>query len=123
MESFRYRATPFLYESLILRVVVDHLEDDYILPNQTLFGYFLTAIGILGIFISFVIQKSEYDPTAFALSMVSILIAIVGITLILQPPNGKSPTRTRRKKTSSIKLNGASYLVRVVRWQRIIGQA
>ena len=107
MESFRYRATPFLYESLILIVMVDCIDEDYMLLNHTLLGYFLTAIGILGIFTSFVIQKSEYDPTAFALSMISILIAIVGITLILQPPNGKSPTRTRRKKTSSIKMKRA----------------
>jgi len=103
--------------------MVDHLEDDYIMPNQTLLGYFLTTIGILGILTSFVIQKSEFDPTAFALSMVSILIAIVGITLILQPPNGRSPTRTRRKKTPSIKLKRASYSVRPVQWRWVVGQA
>ena len=36
------------------------------------------AIGrVLGIVISFVIEKSDVDPTSFALSMVSIFIAIV----------------------------------------------
>jgi DMSO reductase anchor subunit len=114
MESFRYRATFLFYESPILIVLVDRLEDDDILQNQTLAGYFLTTIGMLGIFTSFVIQRSEFDPTAFALSMVAIFIAIVGITLILQPLNEKSQTRTRRKRTSSSKFKRVSYLVRAI---------
>jgi hypothetical protein len=42
---------------------------------QTTIGSAVTVTGVLGIFISFVIQKSEFDPTAFALSIVSIFIA------------------------------------------------
>jgi hypothetical protein len=67
------------------------------LPNQALAEYSLTGIRILGIFISFVIQQSEFDPTSLALSIASIFIAIVGIALILQPPKGK-PTQIRTRK-------------------------
>jgi len=54
--------------------------------TPTSIGSIITVGGVLGIFISFIIQRSEFDPTAFALSIVSIFIAIVGIALILQPP-------------------------------------
>ena len=114
MESFRYRATFLFYQSPIFIVLVDRLEDDDILLNKTSAGYFLTTIGVLGIFTSFVIQKSEFDPTALALAIAAIFVAIMGITLILQPPNGKRPTKTRRKQTSSNKFKRASYLVRAI---------
>jgi hypothetical protein len=57
----------------------------------------MTVAGVLGIFVSFVIEKSEFDPTAFALSMVSIFIAVIGIALILQPP-AKQVTHKRTRK-------------------------
>lgn len=53
---------------------------------QTTIGSAVTVAGVLGIFISFAIEKSEFDPIAFALSLVSIFIAVIGIAIILQSP-------------------------------------
>ena len=64
---------------------------------QTSIGSIITVGGVLGIFISFIIQRSEFDPTAFALSIVSIFIAIVGIALILQPPIKQDTTKNNDK--------------------------
>jgi multisubunit Na+/H+ antiporter MnhG subunit len=69
---------------------------------ETTIGSIGTVAGVLGIFISFIIQKSEFDPTAFALSMVSIFIAIVGIALILQP-HAKQGTHDRKRKSTRTK--------------------
>jgi hypothetical protein len=69
---------------------------------QATIGSVATVAGVLGIFISFVIQKSEFDPTAFALSMVSIFIAIVGIALILRP-HAKQGTHDRKRKSTRTK--------------------
>jgi hypothetical protein len=63
---------------------------------QIAIGSVATVAGVVGIFISFLIEKSEFDPTAFALSMVSIFIAVVGIALILQQP-AKPQEKQRRK--------------------------
>ena len=64
---------------------------------QNTIGSVATVGGMIGIFVSFVIGKSELDPTAFALSMISIFIAIVGIALILQQPSKARQTHKRRK--------------------------
>jgi len=70
---------------------------------QNTIGTIATAAGIIGIFVSFLIERSEFDPTAFALSMVSIFIAIVGIALILQqPPKPHHRPKQQRSRTASI---------------------
>ena len=69
---------------------------------HTRVGFIIAVTGVLGIFISFVIQKSEFDPIAFALSMVSIFIAIVGIALILQPPVNQNIPKKHENKNHSI---------------------
>jgi len=69
---------------------------------QNAIGTIATAAGIIGIFVSFLIEKSEFDPTAFALSMVSIFIAIVGIALILQqPPKAHHRHKQQRSRAAS----------------------
>jgi hypothetical protein len=62
---------------------------------QWVSGYILATVGIIGIFASFVIQKSEFDPTSFSLSIMSIFIAIAGIALILQPADDGEHPRKR----------------------------
>jgi hypothetical protein len=57
---------------------------------QTAAGIILTAIGLVGIFISFAIQKSDVDPTALTVAFASISISIVGISLIIGDPNKTS---------------------------------
>jgi 1,4-dihydroxy-2-naphthoate octaprenyltransferase len=59
-------------------------------------GYILATLGIVGMFASFVIQQSEFDPTSFSLSVMSIFIAITGIALILQPADDEQHPRKRR---------------------------
>ena len=54
---------------------------------QTVSGIVLTAIGLVGIFISFAIQKSDVDPTALTVAFASISVSIVGISLIIGDPN------------------------------------
>jgi len=61
-------------------------------------GSIATVAGVMGIFISFLIEKSEFDPTAFALSMVSIFIAIVGIAVVLQQPSKHQKSQKRKTK-------------------------
>lgn len=39
------------------------------MQTQTTVGYALTAIGVAGVFVSFAIQQSDIDPTAFSLAM------------------------------------------------------
>jgi uncharacterized membrane protein YbaN (DUF454 family) len=48
-------------------------------------GYLLSGLGILGVVISLVIQQSDYDPISLAIGAVSIIVAIVGISLVLKP--------------------------------------
>ena len=61
---------------------------------QTVAGIVLTAIGLVGIFISFAIQKSDVDPTALTVAFASISVSIVGISLIIGDPNPrKTPTK------------------------------
>ncbi|MGD0688464.1 MAG: hypothetical protein ABSA50_01720 [Candidatus Bathyarchaeia archaeon] len=51
-------------------------------------AYVLTAVGILGIVISLVIEQSDYDPVAFGIATISILIAIAGLALAFKVPAG-----------------------------------
>jgi uncharacterized BrkB/YihY/UPF0761 family membrane protein len=58
-------------------------------------GYFLIAFGLLGIIVSLVTEQSDYDPIAFGIATVSILLAIIGIALIFRsPPNDKQAIPT-----------------------------
>ena len=70
---------------------------------QWVSGYILATVGIVGIFASFVIQQSEFDPTAFSLSIMSIFIAIAGIALILRPAEDEQhPHKRRHTKPSRV---------------------
>ena len=56
-------------------------------------GYLLTAVGIAGIIIALMTEQSDYDPVAFGIATIAILIAIVGIALVFKlPPNQKAAT-------------------------------
>jgi len=61
-------------------------------------GIVITTVGIIGVFVSFVIQKSELDPTALGVAIASIFLATIGIGWILG-----SPTETVHKKTSKVR--------------------
>jgi hypothetical protein len=56
--------------------------------NVSTLAYVLTAVGILGIIISLVTEQSDYDPVAFGIATVSILIAIAGLALAFRVPAG-----------------------------------
>jgi len=60
---------------------------------QTTTGIVLTAIGLVGIFISFSIQKSDVDPTALTVAFASISTSIVGISLIIGDPTPKAANK------------------------------
>lgn len=56
-------------------------------------GYALTVAGLIGILVSFAIQKSEFDPTAFGVAIAAIFLAIVGIAMALErDPDSAQPT-------------------------------
>ena len=57
---------------------------------QTVAGVILTTIGLVGVFISFSIQKSDVDPTALTVAFASISVSIVGISLIIGDPTPKA---------------------------------
>jgi len=60
--------------------------------RQTLAGIILTVVGLVGILVSFSIQKSDVDPTALTVAFASISVSIVGISLIIGDPTpGKAP--------------------------------
>ncbi|HKM76788.1 MAG TPA: hypothetical protein VJZ32_10245 [Candidatus Bathyarchaeia archaeon] len=61
-------------------------------------GMVMTAVGLIGVFVSFVIQKSELDPTALGVAISSIFLATIGIGWMLG-----SPSETEHKKTSKIR--------------------
>jgi len=67
-------------------------------PEMQKPGMAITAAGLIGVFVSFVIQKGELDPTALGLSIASIFLATIGIGWMLG-----SPTETEPKKTSKIR--------------------
>jgi hypothetical protein len=62
---------------------------------ETAAGIALTVIGLVGIVVSWVIQKSDVDPTALAVAFVSIAVSIVGISLIIG--DTKQPKDTSRQ--------------------------
>ncbi len=68
---------------------------------QTAIGTALTAVGLVGILISFQVQKSDVDPTALMIAFVSISVSIIGISLIIENP--ASPTN--QSSESNHKLN------------------
>jgi len=60
-------------------------------PNlQTTVGIVLTVIGLVGMLVSFSIQKSDVDPTALTVAFASISVSIVGISLIIGDPTAKA---------------------------------
>ena len=61
--------------------------------NVSTLAYVLTAVGILGIIISLVTEQSDYDPVAFGIATVSILVAVVGISLAFRVPDDKEQKR------------------------------
>jgi hypothetical protein len=56
-------------------------------------AYVLTAVGILGIIISLVIEQSDYDTVAFGIATISMLIAIAGLALAFKLPAGTDQPR------------------------------
>jgi hypothetical protein len=61
---------------------------------MTIAAYLLTALGIAGIIVSFVTAQSDYDPVAFGIATVSILVAIIGISLAFRLPHEDERTGT-----------------------------
>lgn len=69
---------------------------------QAAVGILLTAVGLIGIFISFSVQKSDIDPTAMMIAFVSISVSIVGISLIIEnPASPKKGTSESKSKLNS----------------------
>jgi hypothetical protein len=56
------------------------------LKLQAAVGAVLTVVGLVGIFISFSVQKSDVDPTALMIAFVSISVSIIGISLMIERP-------------------------------------
>jgi len=57
-------------------------------------AYLLTAIGIVGIIISLMIEQSDYDPVSFGIATVSIIVAIIGLSMAFRVPPEDGQTRT-----------------------------
>lgn len=57
-------------------------------------AYLLTVLGITGNVISLVTEQSDYDPVAFGIATVSILVAIIGISLAFRLPHEDEQART-----------------------------
>lgn len=56
------------------------------LRKERTVGYVLTGAGLVGVLISFIIQTSDFDPTAFGIAIFAVIVAIVGISLVLESP-------------------------------------
>lgn len=54
-------------------------------------AYILTSVGIMGVIISLVTMQSDYDTVAFGIATVSILVAIVGISLVFKSQSYEQP--------------------------------
>ena len=54
---------------------------------ETIVGIVLTVIGLIAIFVSWTIQKSDVDPKALTVAFLGIAVSIVGISLIIGDPN------------------------------------
>jgi len=64
-------------------------------------GAIMAGVGLIGVFVSFVIQKGEFDPTALGLSIGSIFLAIMGIAWMLGSPSEgarKKPLKSRHRR-------------------------
>ncbi len=57
-------------------------------------AYVLTALGLGGIIVSLVTEQSDYDPVAFGIATVSILVAIIGLSLAFKMPQEDGQTKT-----------------------------
>lgn len=67
------------------------------LKLQTAVGAILTAVGLVGVFVSFSVQKSDVDPTALMIAFVSIAVSIIGISLII----GENPASPKAVSSES----------------------
>jgi hypothetical protein len=67
------------------------------LKLQTAVGAILTGIGLVGVFVSFSVQKSDVDPTALVIAFVSIAVSIIGISLII----GENPASPKAVSSES----------------------
>jgi hypothetical protein len=57
-----------------------------------LLAYVLTVLGVSGIFYALLTETSDYDAVAFGIATVSIIVAIVGISLAFRlPPKEQQP--------------------------------
>jgi ABC-type arginine/histidine transport system permease subunit len=59
--------------------------------KTTTLGYVLTIVGIFGVIVSLVTEQSDYDPVAFVIAAVSILVAVIGISLIFKIQTDEQP--------------------------------
>ena len=62
------------------------------LQKTTALAYLLTALGLGGIIVSLVTEQSDYDPVAFGIATVSILVAIIGLSLAFKVPSEDGQT-------------------------------
>jgi hypothetical protein len=76
--------------------VCGHGNMRFRLKLQSTVGIVLTAIGLVGILISFSIQKSDVDPTALTVAFAAISTSIVGLSLIIGDPNAPSTGKVPR---------------------------
>jgi len=54
----------------------------------------MTSLGLLGVIITLAGEQSDYvDPITFGIATVSILIAIIGISIIFKSPREEKPTK------------------------------
>ena len=63
---------------------------------QQAIGILILAAGLIGIYVSFTIQKSDVDPNAMMVAFGSIATSIVGIAIILETPIPKLSRNTTR---------------------------
>jgi hypothetical protein len=70
----------------------------FVVPHkaQTIAGILVTAVGIIGIFVSFTVQKSDVDPVAMMIAFASIAISIVGISLLFETPSPSKALKENR---------------------------
>jgi hypothetical protein len=74
----------------------------YISPKlQQIIGFVILAIGLIGIFVSFSVQKSDVDPNAMMIAFGSIATSIVGIAIVIETPipkKNETPMKTDNMK-------------------------
>jgi hypothetical protein len=64
-------------------------------------AYFLTALGLGGIVYSLVTEQSDVDPVAMGIATVSILVAIIGLSLAFKVPREDGQTERMSPKPLS----------------------